>query len=224
MGSFGARSEALLDAARYGSRCVEAENMSQVPSTISFASCLDGQDCLQAVSMKTADRLKLAQQAWDAGSEQNVTLRGYDPEQAGQGGGICCLTCVREACRIPLRTTTTPSTRWVSEVLVERMANALWEANKAQQLYEGQMAHVLECLQDMEEKSGIPELLDVGLPFPQTFWARQRVCVPCALAGSRAGLGWQVLPVFGVLRPGCWLYSHSRSNADICRWDCRCYQ
>ena len=65
--------------------------MSQVRKGLGYLAS-DGQDCLQAVSMKTADRLKLAQQAWGACEMEENAIRGDDPEQTGQGGGICRLT------------------------------------------------------------------------------------------------------------------------------------
>jgi len=83
-------------ARRYGSRCAEAE----------FAA----QDSLQAVSMKTADRLKLAQQATILSKQARVAEYDY--------------------------------------------YHAIDKANKASALYAEQMAHVLEVLQDMEEKRG----------------------------------------------------------------------
>lgn len=83
-------------ARRYGSRCVEAENAAQ--------------DCLQAVSMKTQERLKLAQQATMLSKQARVAEYDY--------------------------------------------YSSIDQANKAQCLYEQQMAHVLEVLQEMEEKRG----------------------------------------------------------------------
>lgn len=83
-------------ARRYGSRCAEAEAVAQ--------------DCLQGLSLPTADRLKLGQQAVQLSQKARVAEYEY--------------------------------------------YSAIEHANRAQALYEQQMPHILETLQDMEEKRG----------------------------------------------------------------------
>jgi hypothetical protein len=83
-------------ARRYGSRCAEAEAVAQ--------------DCLQGLSLPTADRLKLGQQAVQLSQRARVAEYEY--------------------------------------------YNTIEQANRAQGLYEKQMPHILETLQDMEEKRG----------------------------------------------------------------------